>query len=122
MRVRYVLALAIAAAPLTAADAMNVAEFLAKADALEKKGAMALFSSDNRLLKNEVQGAATRLRAERAAAEKAGRRGAYCPRDKTGLTPKEIVAYFRTIPPARRGTEVDDALRTLLARKYPCPA
>ena len=108
--------------PVSAANAMDVATFLAKADGLEKQGLLALASSDYRLLKAEVQTAAAQLRAERTAAERARRKAAYCPKGESSLTPAEVVAHFRTLPPAqRRRTQVKDALRTLLARKYPCP-
>ena len=117
-----VLAALAAALPVSAADAMDVATFLAKADGLEKQGLLALASSDYKLLKAEVQAASTQLRAERTAAQRARRKPAYCPPAQAGLTPAEIVAHFRTIAPAqRRRTQVKDALRTLLAKKYPCP-
>jgi hypothetical protein len=106
--------------PLAAAEAMPVETFLQKADALEKKGMMALFASDYKLLKSEVETASGQLREERLAAEKAGKRGAYCPPATPSLGSKELLASFRTLPPARRGMEVKDALRMLLARKYPC--
>jgi hypothetical protein len=109
------------AAPLFPASAMDVATFVAKADVLEKKGVTALFSSDFKLLKAEVQTAATQLRNERAAAQKAGKPMAYCPPAKSALAPKEILAHFRAIPAAQRPrTQVKDGLRSLLARKWPC--
>ena len=118
---KAILALALAAAPLSALQAMNVAEFLQKAERLEKKGMAAMFSSDMRLLKGEIQTASRQLRAERLAAERAGRRGAYCPPAKAGLNGRELLAHFRSVPPAQRGvTQVKDALRSFLARKYPC--
>lgn len=115
---------AIAALAATAADAMTVKTFVEKADALEKKGVMALMSSDFRLLKKEVETAGAALRAERLAAQKAGRRPAYCPTDKAGgLSSNELLAHFRAIPPQQRErTEVKDGLRSLLARKFPCRA
>jgi hypothetical protein len=45
----------LAIVPLGAANAMDVATFLGKADALQKKGMMALMSSDYKLLKSEIQ-------------------------------------------------------------------
>jgi len=72
MKTKLILAALAAAAPLTAADAMNVAVFLDKAGALEKRGPLALFSSDYKLLKREVQTASEQLRAERLAAQHAG--------------------------------------------------
>ena len=110
------------ALPLSGAQAMNIATFLQKADALEKKGMMALFSSDYKLLKGEVEAASSQLRTERIAAQKAGKKPAYCPPAKGGLGPQELLAQLRTIPVPQRGRmDVKDGLRTVLARKYPCP-
>lgn len=120
---KYAVAALVTVAPLTALQAMPVSEFLTKANALEKRGAMAIFSSDLKLLKKEITDAAGQLRAERAAAQRAGRKPAYCPPAAKGsLDSKEILAHFRAIPPARRGMPVRDGLRSLFVRKYPCPA
>jgi hypothetical protein len=120
---KLMIAAMMAAMPLTAADAMNVAAFLEKAAVLEKKGMMALFSSDYKILKDEVQTASTQLRSERLAAQKAGKKPAYCPPAKGGLSPQELLTQLRTIPvPQRARMDVKDGLRTVLARKYPCPA
>jgi hypothetical protein len=104
------------------ADAMPVSTFLQKADALQAKGMLALFASDYKILKTEVTNAIAQLRAERLAARAAGKRPAYCPAgDHGSLNSDELLAAFRTIPPAVAArTEVKDALRALLARKFPC--
>lgn len=121
MNKKLILAAVALTMPAAAANAMDVATFLAKADGLEKQGLLALASSDYKLLKAEVQNASTQLRAERVAAQRARRKPAYCPTEQAGLSPSEIVAHLRTIPPPqRRRTQVKDALRSLLARKYPC--
>ena len=118
--------LALVAIPVTAlhAQTMPAATFLAKAEALKKKGALALFSSDMGLLKKEMAGSANVLRTERLAAQKAGRKPAYCPPAKqSGLSPDEIIGHFRSIPPAQlQRMQVKDGFRGLLAKKYPCPA
>jgi hypothetical protein len=122
MKNKWMLAALLIALPATSAQAMKVAQFLQKADALEHKGMMALFSSDYKLLKSEVEADVGALRQERLAAQAAGRRQAYCPVDgQPGLNSNEILAAFRTIPAAKRDrVEVKDALRALLARKFPC--
>jgi hypothetical protein len=104
------------------AEAMPVSVFLQKADALQARGMLALFASDYKLLKTEVTNASAQLRAERLAARAAGRRPAYCPpQDQGSLDSNELLAAFRNIPPAVAArTEVKDALRALLARKFPC--
>ncbi|WP_114953635.1 hypothetical protein [Sphingosinicella terrae] len=121
MKNKLLLTALLVLAPATALHAMTVGTFLEKADALQKRGVTALFSADFRLLKSEVKGASEALRSERLAAQRAGRRAAYCPPDRPSLNSDEILAYFRSIPaPQRNRTEVRDALRGLLARKYPC--
>jgi hypothetical protein len=115
-------AVLIAALAPAGAEAMPVSTFLQKADALQAKGMLALFASDYKTLKTEVTNASAQLRAERLAARAAGRRPAYCPpQDQGSLDSNELLAAFRTIPPAVAArTEVKDALRVLLARKFPC--
>jgi hypothetical protein len=122
MKMKLMAAALLVALPVTAAQAMKVALFLDKADALERKGMMALFSPDYKLLKAEVEADIGALRQERLAAKAAGRAQAYCPVDgQPGLNSNEILAAFRTIPAAKRDrVEVKDALRALLARKFPC--
>ncbi|HYW17235.1 MAG TPA: hypothetical protein VE891_13920 [Allosphingosinicella sp.] len=121
MKNKLLAAAMLAIVPLGAAQAMDVATFLVKADALQKKGMMALMSSDYKLLKKEIETQAAALRAERQAAERARRKPAYCPPAKQSLTSNEILAAFRTIPVAQRSRiQVRDALRAMMARKYPC--
>ncbi|HEX8125273.1 MAG TPA: hypothetical protein VF548_06810 [Allosphingosinicella sp.] len=121
MRIKLLAAVLLAVVPVGAAQAMDVATFLVKADALQKKGVMALMSSDYKLLKSEIESNGAALRAERLAAERARRKPAYCPPAKQSLTSGEILTAFRSIPAAQRPRiQVKDALRALMARKYPC--
>jgi hypothetical protein len=105
-----------------ALHAMPVDTFLQKAEALQRRGIMALVSSDYRLLQREVETATQQLRAERQAEQRAGRQPAYCPPQQGGtLSPADILGHFRAIPPAQRARiQVRDGLRGLLARRYPC--
>ena len=119
-----VIALIAAAVPVSAAAAepMSLAQFLARADALEKKGALALFSGDLALLKREVQNSGKQLRAEQVAAQKAGRKPATCMPAQASMNSNELLAHFRSIPPQQRGMSVKAALASLMRKKYPCPA
>jgi hypothetical protein len=125
MRRTLIVALA-AAVPLTPlfAQSMPVSEFLAKADALQKKGAMALFSGDIGKLKGEVVNSGKQLRAEQVAAQKAGRKPTTCmpERGKASIGSTELLAHFRAIPPAQRSMSVKAAFAGLIRKKYPCPA
>ena len=104
------------------AQSMPVSEFLAKADALQKKGAMALFSADIGKLKAEIVNSGKQLRAEQEAARAAGRTPATCmpERDKAKVTSTELIAHFKTIPPAQRNVPVKTAFAGLMRKKYPC--
>jgi hypothetical protein len=123
---KSILALLVAAAPLTAAHAqtMTVADFLAKADALKAKGAMAMFSSDLGKLKKEMVDSAAQLREERLSAQKAGRKPAFCPpkAGKGSINSNEVLAHFQSIPPAQRSMTTQDGFAGLMRKKYPCPA
>ncbi len=124
MRTLLIAGLAAAALPLTAASAqsMPVSEFLAKADALEKKGAMALFSGDIGKLKAEIVNSGKQLRAEQDAARKAGRKPATCLPEKAKVNSTELLAHFRALSPAERGVPVKAAFAGLMRKKYACPA
>jgi hypothetical protein len=121
---KVALGLLIALAPLSAASAQNMPlnQFLDKATALEKKGPMALLSSDMGRLKKEMQASGKALGAERRAALKAGKTPAFCPPEKqAGFSPREILGHFRSIPAAQRARmSTKDAFRSLLANRYPC--
>ena len=120
---RKILIVAFAAAvPLTPllAQSMPVSQFLAKADALQKKGAMALFSGDVGKLKAEVMNSGKQLRAEQVAAQKAGQKTATCmpEQGKATIGSNELLAHFRSIPPAQRNMTVKAAFAGLMRKKY----
>ena len=119
---KIALAILAAALPMTAAMTMPVSTFLAKSEALMKKGPMAVFSGDLGLLRGEMRTSFTQLRAEQVAARKAGRKPASCMPEKVGVNPNELLGHLRTIPAAQRGMPMKDALGGWMAKKYPCPA
>ena len=120
--IKSALAMTFALFAASSLQAMTVSEFLKKADALEKKGAMAMFSGDLRLLMNEGKTAGKALRAERLADIKAGRKPNACPPKNGSIGSDEVLAHFRAIPPQQRGVSVKTALAGLMRKKYPCPA
>ena len=105
-----------------AASAMPVSTFIAKAEALKAKGPLALFSGDLKLLSSEVKADSVALRGENLAADKAGRRKAYCtPKAGVALSQNDIMAAMQAVPPPQRAsTPTKDAMRTYLARRFPC--
>ena len=101
---------------------MPVSTFLTKADALQKKGAMAVFSKDLKLLMNQVKTDAGDLKAANQAAVAAGKPKAYCtPGKGVKLTNRDILEAMRAVPPAQRSaTSTRDALRSYFAKRFPC--
>ena len=107
------------------AGAMNVQIFLAKAERLEKRGPLAIFSSDLKLLMNQVQADMNAIKAEKDQADAAHRPSAFCPPkgQKINMTDKDILGAMRAVPPAKRAaTDTRDALRAYFGRRFPCKA
>ena len=121
---KLLLAAVIAAVPLSALHAQNmpVSTFLAKAESLKKKGPLALFSGDLKLLKSEVQNSAKAYGADVRAARKAGRLTHSCPPagTKLSMNSDELLNEFRAIPPGQRNMSVKAAFYRMMQKKYPC--
>lgn len=101
-----------------AANAMSVAEFLGKADALQAKGMMAMFSSDIGALKAEIMSAGTAYRADPASKPP---RSCPPPKGTVKTSSDELLASFRTIPAAQRAsTTVRAAFANYMVRRFPC--
>jgi hypothetical protein len=104
------------------AAAMPLSTFLAKIDSLVRAGPAAAATSDAQLIKKELEDDAAALHDERVAAAKAGKSAAYCPAPQSGPPSlEEIVGGLKQVPEAERSkTEVRDALRAYLAKRFPC--
>jgi hypothetical protein len=101
---------------------MSVATFMSKAEALQAKGAMALFSSDISLLKAAVTGSAQAFRRQIKAEAASGKPSA-CPPERASLTSDDLLAHMRTYPAeARPRIPVSQAVAELFRKRYPCPA
>ena len=112
--------LALAAPVLAAPGDMNVATFLAKADALKAKGVTAMFSSDLKLLRTEGQAAGAnykvRLNTERAAGNPSS-----CPPKGTKVDSDKLLAFLRTYPEnVRPRVSMKQAMADYFIRNYPC--
>jgi len=108
-----------------AAQAMSVADFLAKADALTARGFMAMMSSDVGLLKSEIMNASTAYRTDVTAARTKGQTNLGCPPPKgqARLDSDQLISAFRAIPAQQRATmSVKTALYGYMAKRFPCPA
>ncbi len=112
--------LALAAPVLAAPGDMNVATFLAKADALKAKGVTAMFSSDLKLLRTEGQAAGANYKA-RLNAERATGKPSSCPPKGTKVDSDKLLAFLRTYPePVRPRVSMKQAMADYFIRTYPC--
>ncbi|WP_294256721.1 hypothetical protein [uncultured Sphingomonas sp.] len=104
------------------AQAMSVADFVAKVSALKAKGAMAMFSSDIGVLKQEIEGASTAYRGDLAAEAAAGKKPSSCPPPKgqAKMSSNDLIAAFEKIPPAQRGISVKAAFAAMMQQRFPC--
>ena len=99
---------------------MNVATFLAKADALKAKGVTAMFSSDLKLLRTEGQAAGANYKA-RLNAERATGKPSSCPPKGTKVDSDKLLAFLRTYPePVRPRVSMKQAMADYFIRTYPC--
>lgn len=120
-RLTALVAVLILAVP-NAAQAMTVAQFLAKAKALQARGALGLLSPDAELLKHEVAAIRAAYTADLRAARAAGKTPHSCPPEtgKPRLNPKQMLAELEKIPPAKRGMSMKAAVYAYMKRTYPC--
>ncbi len=101
---------------------MSVAVFMAKAEALRARGAMALFSSEINVLKAEVTGAAQAFRRQIKAETASGKPSA-CPPERRSLTSDDLLAHMQGYPAAARPRiPVFEAVADLYRKRFPCPA
>jgi hypothetical protein len=104
---------------------LSVADVLSKSDALQKKGMLAMFSSDVGLIKAEAKLDLDAFGAELIAAAKAHRPLPACP-PKVGdafkftFTSDEVLQFYRSIPLQRRSMTSKDGFAAFMAKKYPC--
>lgn len=111
------------ASPVLAQSPMTVARFLEIGQDIPRNRAAALLRSDTRQLVRVATGAVSQIKAEQAAAERAGQRPAHCiPSSGTGITPENLVARFEGMPVSRRNITVTQAVRDWMSERYPCRA
>lgn len=122
--IKLTFALTLVVLPATA-QAMSVAEFLAKANALKAKGLMAIGSPDIGLLKTEMETIGAAYRTDVEGARAAGRTPHSCPPPKGSakakLGGKAFLADLQAIPPAQaRTTSMKDAFYAIMRKRFPC--
>jgi len=106
----------------SAAQAMTVAQFLAKVKALQAQGALAALSPDADLVRREVASIRAAYTADLRAARAAGKTPHSCPPEtgKPKLTPRQMLAELEKIPSAKRGMSMKAAVYAYMKRTYPC--
>ena len=119
---RYSMALTLAALMIAVpAHAMSVAEFLARARALQAAGALAPLYPDYELLRGEMRGIVAAYRADISAARSAGRPPHSCPpAAHPQITAERLLAELERIPPAQRRMSMKAAFYGYMKRHYPC--
>ena len=125
MYARLMFGLVAATVPMAGAQAqnMNAEVFHARATALQKKGAMALFSrGEINALTKEGKAAGAGARASRLAAIKAGKAPRFCPPEgPQRMDSDEFVRRLSAIPLAdRQKIDMTEATIRILAVKFPC--
>lgn len=104
-----------------AAGDMSVATFLGKAEKLQKKGPLALMSSDLKLLMGEMKGAGKAYRARLDADKAAGRPPHSCPPEKMKMSSNDVLSHFRSYPVADRPkVSVKTAFADMSRKRFPC--
>ena len=112
--------LAMPSALLAARGDMNLAVFVAKADALKSQGPMALFSPDLELLKAEGKAAGESYRV-RLISERAAGRPSSCPPENAQIVPEELLAFLKKYPAkVRPRVTIRQGVADYFIKKHPC--
>lgn len=121
---RYVAGFMLACvASAAGAQSMNAENFFKRATALQKKGALAVFSmGEIKSLMAEGQAAANKAKDQRVAATRSGSRPRYCPPEgPQSMNSDEFMRRLGAIPAAERARiDMTEATNRILASKYPC--
>ncbi len=118
--IAFLALLALPSALLAAPGDMSVATFLAKVEALQAKGALAMFSSDIALLKAEGKAGGEAYRA-RLKKERAEGHPSSCPPEGVKINSDELVAFLRTYPAQQRPrVTIRQGVADYFIKKFPC--
>lgn len=104
----------------TAGQAMSVADFLTKVQALKAKGMGAMFSPDLKIVMAEMKSVSADYRADLAKTQH-GELGCPPPKGKAKINSDEFIAEFSAVPVAQRGTtSVKSVFYAMMKRRFPC--
>ena len=99
---------------------MSVATFVTKADALEAKGPLAMFSGDLKTVIGEVKASTAAYRV-RLAAERAAGHPSSCVPQPVKLDSDQLRKFLKAIPaPAQPRTTMRTAMANYYIQTYPC--
>lgn len=118
-------AVAVSFATPLLAQHMNADIFYQRALALKKKGPLAmLHAGEIKALVREVKAAGNLVKQTRLAAEKAGKRGRYCP--PQGSKRMSTDEYLKTLgamsESERKAIDLTEATTRMMEKKFPCRA
>ena len=123
MRFKFLIAVVAVGLPaMASAQSMNAETFFQKANALQRKGMMALFSSDVKKLMKEAKTAGETARAQRLAALKAEQKPRYCPpAGSQRMGSDEFMQRLGALPRTdRMRIDMTEAMIRILTVKFPC--
>lgn len=115
-----VFALALASPAFAAPGDMSVATFLGKAEALKKKGVLAVMSSDLGALKQAGTAAGEAYR-DRLKRERAAGKPSSCPPTGARIGSDQLLAHLKGYPAnARPSVSMNTAMADYFIKTYPC--
>lgn len=123
MRLKLIVAaVAVLVPAMASAQSMSAEAFFQKAQALPRKGMMAMFSGDVKKLMKEAKAAGETARAQRLATLKAKEKPRYCPpQGSQRMGSDEFMERLGALPRAERiRINMTEAMIRILAIKFPC--
>ena len=104
------------------AQSMSAETFFQKAQALQRKGMMAMFSSDVKKLMKEAKAAGETARAQRLATLKAKEKPRYCPpAGSQRMSSDEFMQRLGAMPRTERlKIDMTEAMIRIQVAKFPC--
>ena len=122
MRLTMLAVAALLVPTAASAQSMSAETFFQKAKALQRKGMMAMFSRDVKLLIKEATAAGESARAQRLAALKTGITPRYCPpKGAQRMGSEEFMERLGALPRAERlRIDMTEAMIRIQIIKFPC--
>ena len=122
MHLKYLVAAAVLLPTMASAQSMNAEVFYQKAAGLERKGMMAIFSKDVKVMLNVGKAAGETARSQRLAALQAKLKPRYCPPPGSQrIGSDEFMQRLAALPRAERlRIDMTEAMIRIMVAKFPC--